>query len=68
MQQFDYTKGKNASDIAMVIDIMDLLYTKDLSAIALVTSDSDFSPVVSRILIRWFDCLWLWRVKNTRFS
>ncbi|WP_108063267.1 NYN domain-containing protein [Poseidonibacter lekithochrous] len=50
IQQFDYTKGKNASDIAMVIDIMDLLYTKDLSAIALVTSDSDFSPVVSRIL------------------
>jgi len=50
IQQFDYTKGKNASDIAMVIDIMDLLYTKDLSAIALVTSDSDFTPVVSRIL------------------
>lgn len=50
VQQFDYTKGKNASDIAMVIDIMDLLYTKDLSAIALVTSDSDFTPVVSRIL------------------
>lgn len=50
IQQFDYIKGKNASDIAMVIDIMDLLYTKDLSGIALVTSDSDFTPVVSRIL------------------
>lgn len=50
VQQFDYTKGKNASDIAMVIDIMDLLYTKELSGIALVTSDSDFTPVVSRIL------------------
>ncbi|WP_419769264.1 MAG: NYN domain-containing protein [Candidatus Marinarcus sp.] len=50
IQQFAYTKGKNASDIAMVIDIMDLLYTKDLGALALVTSDSDFTPVVSRIL------------------
>jgi uncharacterized protein (TIGR00288 family) len=50
IQQFSYTKGKNASDIAMIIDIMDLLYTKDLSAIALVTSDSDFTPVVTRVL------------------
>ncbi|MBN2824779.1 MAG: NYN domain-containing protein [Campylobacterales bacterium] len=50
IQQFDYTKGKNATDIAMIIDIMDLLYTKNLSAIALVTSDSDFTPVVTRIL------------------
>jgi len=50
IQQFSYTSGKNASDIAIVIDAMDLLYTKDLNAIALVTSDSDFTPVVSRIL------------------
>ncbi len=50
IQQFSYTSGKNASDIAIVIDAMDLLYTKNLNAIALVTSDSDFTPVVSRIL------------------
>lgn len=50
IQQFAYTKGKNASDIAMVIDAMDLLYTRDLSAIALLTSDSDFTPIVSRVL------------------
>jgi len=50
IQQFDYTKGKNATDIAMIIDVMDLLYTKELSAIALITSDSDFTPVVTRIL------------------
>jgi len=50
IQQFSYTQGKNASDIAMIIDVMDLLYTKELSAIALVTSDSDFTPVVFRIL------------------
>jgi len=50
IQQFDYTKGKNATDIAMVIDAMDLLYTKELDAFALVTSDSDFTPLVMRIL------------------
>lgn len=50
MQQFAYTQGKNATDIAMIIDTMDLLYTKDLKAIALVTSDSDFTPIVTRIL------------------
>jgi len=50
IQQFAYTQGKNATDIAMIIDIMDLLYTKELSAVALVTSDSDFTPIVTRIL------------------
>lgn len=50
IQQFSYTRGKNASDIAMIIDLMDLLYTKNLTAIALVTSDSDFTPVVTRVL------------------
>ena len=50
IQQFAYTQGKNATDIAMIIDIMDLLYTKELSGVALVTSDSDFTPIVTRIL------------------
>jgi len=50
IQQFAYTQGKNATDIAMIIDIMDLLYTKELKAVALVTSDSDFTPIVTRIL------------------
>ncbi|WP_372999798.1 NYN domain-containing protein [Sulfurimonas sp.] len=50
IQQFAYTKGKNATDIAMIIDIMDILYTKDLEAIVLITSDSDFTPIVTRIL------------------
>ena len=48
--QFAYTQGKNATDIAMIIDIMDILYTKDLEAIVLITSDSDFTPIVTRIL------------------
>jgi uncharacterized protein (TIGR00288 family) len=49
MQQFDYSKGKNASDMAMVIDAMDLLYSKHLEGMALVSSDSDFTPLVLRL-------------------
>lgn len=50
MQQFAYTKGKNATDSAMIIDAMDLLYSKNVDAFALMTSDSDFTPLVMRIL------------------
>lgn len=50
VQQFDYTKGKNATDGAMIIDAMDLLYTQQLDGFAIVSSDSDFTPLVMRIL------------------
>jgi uncharacterized protein (TIGR00288 family) len=50
MQQFAYTKGKNATDSAMIIDAMDLLYSNNVDAFALMTSDSDFTPLVLRIL------------------
>jgi uncharacterized protein (TIGR00288 family) len=50
MQQFAYTKGKNATDSAMIIDAMDLLYSGHVDAFALMTSDSDFTPLVLRIL------------------
>ena len=50
MQQFAYTKGKNATDSAMIIDAMDLLYSNSVDAFALMTSDSDFTPLVLRIL------------------
>ncbi len=50
MQQFAYTKGKNATDSAMIIDAMDLLYSENIDAFALMTSDSDFTPLVLRIL------------------
>ena len=50
VQQFDYTKGKNATDAAMIIDAMDLLYTQHLDAFAIVSSDCDFTPLVMRIL------------------
>ncbi len=50
VQQFAYTNGKNATDAAMIIDAMDLLYSKQIDAFALMTSDSDFTPLVMRIL------------------
>ena len=50
IQQFAYSKGKNASDMAMVTDAMDLLYARSLDAFAIVSSDADFTPLVMRIL------------------
>lgn len=49
VQQFSYTKGKNSSDSAMIIDAMDLLYTEKYDAFALVSSDSDFTKLSSRL-------------------
>ena len=49
MQQFDYSKGKNASDMAMVIDAMELLYTDKPHAFGLVSSDADFTPLVMHL-------------------
>lgn len=49
IQQFAYSKGKNASDMAMVIDGMDLLYARNLGGVAIVTSDADFTPLVTRL-------------------
>ncbi|MFD8594726.1 NYN domain-containing protein [Kitasatospora sp. NPDC059646] len=49
MQQFAYTTGKNATDAAMVIDAMDLLYTGRFDGFCLVSSDSDFTRLASRI-------------------
>jgi hypothetical protein len=48
-QQFAYTKGKNASDIALVIDAMDLLHSGRLDGFCLVSSDSDFTRLASRL-------------------
>ena len=48
-QQFAYTQGKNSSDIALVIDAMDLLHTGRFDGFVLVTSDSDFTRLASRI-------------------
>jgi len=49
VQQFAYTKGKNASDSALIIDAMDLLYSGNLDAFAIVSSDSDFTRLAMRL-------------------
>jgi uncharacterized LabA/DUF88 family protein len=49
VQQFRYTVGKNATDSAMIIDAMDLLYAKRFDGFCLVSSDSDFTRLASRI-------------------
>ena len=48
-QQFAYTQGKNSSDIALVIDAMDLMHTGRFDGFVLVSSDSDFTRLASRI-------------------
>ncbi len=49
MQQFAYTKGKNATDSAMIIDAMDLLYTGNFNGFCIISSDSDFTKLASRL-------------------
>ncbi len=49
IQQFRYTTGKNATDSAMIIDAMDLLYTGPFGGFCLVSSDSDFTRLAARI-------------------
>lgn len=49
IQQFAYTQGKNATDSAMIIDAMDLLYTGKFDGFCIVSSDSDFTKLASRI-------------------
>lgn len=49
IQQFRYTTGKNATDGAMMIDAMDLLYTEHFDGFCIVSSDSDFTRLASRI-------------------
>ncbi|AFL73781.1 NYN domain-containing protein [Thiocystis violascens] len=49
MQQFRYTKGKNATDGAMMIDAMDLLYSRNFDGFCIVSSDSDFTRLASRL-------------------
>jgi uncharacterized LabA/DUF88 family protein len=49
IQQFAYTKGKNATDAAMVIDAMDLLYSERFDGFCIVSSDSDFTRLAARL-------------------
>lgn len=49
IQQFAYTKGKNATDSAIIIDAMDLLHGQTLTAFGIASSDSDFTPLAMRL-------------------
>ena len=49
IQQYGYTKGKNATDSAMIIDAMDILYTAEVDGFCLVSSDSDFTRLATRL-------------------
>ncbi len=49
MQQFNNVSGKNATDSALIIDAMDILYNKDVDAFAIVSSDSDFTRLANRL-------------------
>ena len=49
IQQFSYSTGKNATDIALVIDAMELLYTQKLDAFCIASSDGDFTPLVMQL-------------------
>jgi len=49
VQQYAYTKGKNATDSAMIIDAMDILYSGKVNGFCLVSSDSDFTRLATRL-------------------
>lgn len=49
VQQFSYSAGKNATDMALVIDAMELLYTQKLDAFCIASSDADFTPLVMQL-------------------
>src|SRR5574343_1219569 len=49
VQQFAYTTGKNATDSTLIIDAMDLLYTRKFDGFCLITSDSDFTGLAVRL-------------------
>lgn len=63
-QQFAYTKGKNSTDIALVIDAMDLLHSQRFDGFVLVSSDSDFTRLASRIREQGLDVYGIGQMKT----
>jgi len=49
IQQYSYTSGKNATDAALIIDAMDILYSKSVDGFCIVSSDSDFTKLAARL-------------------
>ncbi len=50
IQQYDLTKNKNASDIALSVDAMEILFTKEIDIFCIISSDCDFTPLVTKLL------------------
>ena len=55
IQQFSYSRGKNATDMALVIDAMELLYTQRPDAFCIASSDADFTPLVMQLRAHGLD-------------
>ena len=66
IQQFRYTVGKNATDSAMIIDAMDLLYSGTVDAFCLVSSDSDYTRLATRIREKGFLVMGIGQKKTPR--
>ncbi len=66
IQQFRYTIGKNATDSAMIIDAMDLLYSGNVDAFCLVSSDSDYTRLATRIREKGFFVMGIGQKKTPR--
>jgi uncharacterized LabA/DUF88 family protein len=66
IQQFAYTQGKNATDSAMIIDAMDLLYSQKLDGFCIVSSDSDFTRLASRLRESGLTVYGFWEKKTPR--
>ena len=66
IQQFSYTYGKNATDSAMIIDAMDMLYASELEGFCLVSSDSDFTRLASRLRESGMDVIGMGESKTPR--
>ncbi|HUV16805.1 MAG TPA: NYN domain-containing protein, partial [Pelolinea sp.] len=66
IQQFRYTIGKNATDSAMIIDAMDLLHSGTVDAFCLVSSDSDYTRLATRIREKGFFVMGIGQKKTPR--
>lgn len=66
VQQYGYTTGKNATDSAMIIDAMDILYSGNVDGFCLVTSDSDFTRLATRLRESGMDVVGMGERKTPR--
>ena len=66
IQQFSYTQGKNATDSAMIIDAMDILYTGHVDGFCIVSSDSDFTKLASRLRESGMDVIGMGETKTPK--